>query len=111
MNSLKKVLNWLKSNKKDSRRLVKNEVFEIKYNTELTTDVLVPNIQNKSFKISKWFVNVGDLIKEGQIICELENNSMSIEFESLTTGKLVYITKPKNKLQPNDLICKIEELQ
>ncbi len=83
-------------------------VFEIPYDDKKTTDILVPNIQNKRFKISKWFVSVGDFIEKGQIICELESDSITLEFESLAQGKLVYITKSKENLMADKLICKIE---
>lgn len=110
MNSLKRILNWLRFNKKKRGKQIKNEVFEISYNVSKTTIVQIPNIQNKTFKISKWFIKVGDNIEKGQTLCELESNSITIEFESFLEGKLVVITKSKEKLKAGDLLCKIEEV-
>ena len=106
---LKRLFNWLKFNKrrKDS---VQQQIFEIPYDDAKTTLVNLPNIQNKSFKITKWFVKVGDVVKDGQVICELESNSIIVEFESLNEGKLVVITQNKNELKAGDEICKIERI-
>ena len=110
MNSLKRVLRWLRFNKKRRGKSIKNKVFEIPYNNAKTTSILIPEIQNKAFKISKWFVKVGDFIEEGQLICELETNSITLEFESFNSGKLVFITKSKEKLKTGDELCKIEQV-
>ena len=109
MNSLKRVLNCLRFNKKRNN-IVKNDVFEIPFNECNTTVIQIPDIQNKTFTISKWFVKVGDYIEKNQLICELESNSITVEFESLHAGKLVFITQSKEKLKAGDLICKIEKM-
>lgn len=109
MNSLKRVLNWLRFNKRKKKK-VKNDVFEIPFNDKNTTIITIPDVQNKTFTISKWYVKVGDIIEENQIICELESNSITLEFESFIEGKLVLITKNKEKLKAGDLICKIESV-
>lgn len=109
MNSLKRILNWIRFNKK-KKKFVKNDIFEVPYNSEKTINICIPNIQNKTFKISKWFVKVGDKIQKNQLVCELESNSITIEFDNLISGKLVSITKSKGKLKPGDEICKIEKL-
>ena len=110
MNSLKRVLKWLQFNKRRRRKSIKNEVFEIPFHKNKTYSIFIPDIQNKTFNVSKWFVKVGDIIQEGQIICELETNSITIELESLHTGKLVLITNSKGKLKPGDSLCKIEKI-
>jgi len=109
MNSLKRILNCLRFNKKRNK-IVKNDIFEISFEEHKTTAIQIPNIQNKTFKVSKWFVKVGDFIEKNQLICELESNSITLEFESLQTGKLVLITTSKEKLKAGDLICKIEQM-
>lgn len=107
MNSLKKIFDLLNFNKK-IRKTRKNKVYEIHYNPEKTVDVLIPKIQNKSFKVSKWFVKVGAKIKKNQIICELESDSISLEFDSQIEGKLVFITSKQGFLSANEILCKIE---
>lgn len=110
MNSLKRVLKWLRFNKRRRRKSIQQQIFEIPYDDAKTTLVNLPNIQNKSFKITKWFVKVGDVVKDRQVICELESNSIIVEFESLNEGKLVVITQNKNELKAGDEICKIERM-
>lgn len=110
MNSLNRILKWLQFNKKRSRKSIQSEIFEIPFNKEKTISVYIPNIQNKSFTISKWYVKIGDFIQKGQIICELESNSITLEFESINSGKLVFINKSRSKLKFVDELCKIEEI-
>lgn len=110
MNSLKRVINWLRFNKSRRKNTINNKIFEIPFNKEKTNTIYIPNIQNKAFKISKWFVKVGDVIKDGQLVCELETNSITIELESFHAGQLVMITKSKEKLKAGNELCKIEEI-
>lgn len=107
MNSIKKIFNLLNLNRKQ-RKIRNNRVYEIPYQQEKTVNVLIPNVQNKSFKVSKWFVKIGAKIKKNQIICELESNSINLEFDSQTEGRLVFITHKKGKLKANEILCKIE---
>ena len=41
--------------------------------------------------VAKWLVNVGDEIKEGDIIAEIETDKATMEFESFHEGTLLYI--------------------
>lgn len=107
MSSLKNIFSRFYLNK-EHRQSKRNKVFEIPHKTENTVEILVPNIQNKKFKISKWFIKVGKIVRKNQVICELESNSVTIEFDSQISGKLVYITDSKDNLKAGDLICKIE---
>lgn len=109
MNSLKRVLNCLRFNE-EGRKIVKNDIFQVPFDEHKTTVIQIPNIQNKTFTVSKWFVKVGDYIEKNQLICELESNSITLEFESLHAGKLVLITSSKEKLKAGDLICKVEKV-
>jgi hypothetical protein len=105
----KKVFDSLFSKKEDNKT-VKNSVFEIPYNEHKTQLILMPNMNNQSFKISKWFYKVGEDIKEGNVIFELENEKVTLEFESLNSGKLVSISNRTSNLNYGDEICKIEKL-
>lgn len=107
LQSLKRILSWVKFNRR-TKGIVKNNIFEIPFNKEKVIEIKIPNIQNKTFKISKWFVKVGDFIKENQIICELESNSIALEYDSILSGKVVKISTLKTKLKADDLICMIE---
>ena len=108
------ILHWgilhIYFNKRKRGKSIKNEIFEIPFNEEKTISILIPDIQNKAFRISKWFVKVGGFVEEGQVICELETNSITLEFERYISGKLVLITNSKEKLKTGEELCKIEEI-
>jgi biotin carboxyl carrier protein len=93
-----------------SLRILKNKIFEIPYNKDKIQIISMPKIGNESFNISKWFYKVGETIKEGKTICELENKNTTLEFESNISGKLVSITKKTGFLNFGDEICKIEKV-
>ena len=58
-------------------------------------------------KITKWHFKIGDTVKEGDILCEIETRKFTMEFESITHGRIMSIS-PKNKiLKVGDEICKI----
>ena len=41
--------------------------------------------------VSTWLVNVGDIVKEGDILAEIETDKATMEFESFHEGTLLYI--------------------
>jgi len=41
--------------------------------------------------VSSWLVNVGDIVKEGDILAEIETDKATMEFESFHEGTLLYI--------------------
>ena len=41
--------------------------------------------------VSSWLVNVGDIVKEGDILAEIETDKATMEFESFQEGTLLYI--------------------
>jgi pyruvate dehydrogenase E2 component (dihydrolipoamide acetyltransferase) len=41
--------------------------------------------------VSTWLVNVGDVVKEGDILAEIETDKATMEFESFHEGTLLYI--------------------
>lgn len=106
---LNTIINWLGFNRRNKKN-VKNIVFEMPHNQDRVNSIKIPNIQNKTFKVSKWFVKVGEIVNENQIICELESNSITLEFESTNKGKLVKITNSTSKLKADDEICLIENI-
>jgi hypothetical protein len=71
--------------------------------------ITMPKIEDSSFKISKWFFKVGSTIQKNSIICHLESDAITIEIESLVSGKLVEITTQKEWIQDGEEICKIEK--
>ena len=41
--------------------------------------------------VSSWFVNVGEKVKEGDILAEIETDKATMEFESFYEGTLLYV--------------------
>ena len=41
--------------------------------------------------VAKWLVNVGDTVKEGDILAEIETDKATIEFESFHDGVLLHV--------------------
>ena len=41
--------------------------------------------------VATWLVNVGDIVKEGDILAEIETDKATMEFESFHEGTLLYI--------------------
>jgi len=84
-----------------------NESENLVQNTENqpTLEVIAP-VLNDSFQIvtmprlsdtmeegtvSSWLVNVGDVVKEGDILAEIETDKATMEFESFHEGTLLFI--------------------
>lgn len=108
MNLLKKAYNVLFKSK-TNRRVIKNDTTKVSYNELNVVIISMPNLKNKSFKIANWFCKVGEVVNKGDILCELENELNTIEFESYKSGRLVEITTKKGFIYKDELICKIEK--
>ncbi len=46
-------------------------------------------------KLAKWHVNVGDTVKSGQVICEIETDKATMEVEAVDEGKVGQIVVPE----------------
>ncbi len=46
-------------------------------------------------KLAKWHVNVGDTVKSGQVICEIETDKATMEVEAVDEGKIGQIVVPE----------------
>lgn len=60
------------------------------------------------FILSEWTKKNGEVIQSGEIICVIENEKITMEFESFYTGKLVIIAKEKQPLEKNEVLCMME---
>lgn len=58
--------------------------------------------------LEKWYVKVGDKVNSGDVLCELGNEAVTIEFESFYNGKVIWICELKKGLVPGDELCKLE---
>lgn len=57
--------------------------------------------------VSKWLKKVGDKIKAGEILAEIDSDKATMEFESFYDGTLLYIGIPEKKSAPVNCILAI----
>ena len=68
-----------------------------------------PNLGNqKGLVLTKWYVEPDDLVNQGEIICLIENENISMEFESFYSGKIISTCKLHQKLSNGTELFKIE---
>ena len=74
--------------------------------------VLMPRLSDTMTEgvIAAWHKNVGDKVKKGDILAEIETDKATMELESYKNGTLLYQGAAKGeKIQVNDLLCIIGE--
>src|SRR5205085_5684055 len=57
--------------------------------------------------IAKWHKKVGDPIKSGELVAEIETDKATMEFESYSTGTLLYRGVEEGKAAPVDGVLAI----
>jgi pyruvate dehydrogenase E2 component (dihydrolipoamide acetyltransferase) len=57
--------------------------------------------------VSKWHKKVGDVVKSGQLLADIETDKATMEFESFQDGVLLYIGVEQGKSAPVDSILAI----
>jgi pyruvate dehydrogenase E2 component (dihydrolipoamide acetyltransferase) len=57
--------------------------------------------------VAEWHKKVGDNVKEGELLAEIETDKATMEFESFQEGVLLYIGVEKGKAAPVDSILAI----
>jgi pyruvate dehydrogenase E2 component (dihydrolipoamide acetyltransferase) len=70
--------------------------------------VLMPRLSDTMTEgvIAAWNKNVGDAVKKGEVLAEIETDKATMELESYKDGSLLYQgAKPGEKIQVNDLLC------
>ena len=69
----------------------------------------MPDLENqKGLVLKKWCVKPGDIVKHGDIVCQIENDNITMEFESYYRGKIIFSCKLNQKLTNGIEIFKIE---
>jgi pyruvate dehydrogenase E2 component (dihydrolipoamide acetyltransferase) len=58
-------------------------------------------------KLAKWLKNVGDMVKPGDVIAEIETDKATMEFESFTDGVLLHIGVEKGRTAPVDSVLAV----
>ena len=74
--------------------------------------VLMPRLSDTMTEgvIAGWNKNVGDTVKKGEVLAEIETDKATMELESYKNGKLLYQgAKKGDKIAVNDLLCIIGE--
>lgn len=60
--------------------------------------------------IAKWHKKVGDAVKSGELLAEIETDKATMDYESYTTGTLLYLgAKEKEAVKINDVLAIIGE--
>lgn len=57
--------------------------------------------------VANWLKNVGDVVKEGDILAEIETDKATMEFESFNAGTLLYIGVNAGETAPVDSLLAI----
>ena len=57
--------------------------------------------------VATWLKKVGDVVKEGDILAEIETDKATMEFESFNAGVLLYIGIPEGETAPVDSLLAI----
>jgi pyruvate dehydrogenase E2 component (dihydrolipoamide acetyltransferase) len=74
--------------------------------------VLMPRLSDTMTEgvISSWHKKVGDTVKKGDVLADIETDKATMELESYKNGKLLYQgAQPGEKIAVNDLLCIIGE--
>ena len=74
--------------------------------------ILMPRLSDTMIEgvIAAWHKNVGDQVKKGDVLADIETDKATMELESYKEGKLLYQgAKPGEKIQVNDLLAIIGE--
>ncbi len=71
--------------------------------------IITPDLNGqKDLILTKWYFNVGDKVKHGDIICDIQNDKVVMEFETFFNGKIIYQCNINTELTEKTEICKIE---
>jgi len=74
--------------------------------------VLMPRLSDTMTEgvIAEWHKKVGDQVKKGEVIADIETDKATMELESYKNGTLLYIGAEKgDKIAVNELLCVIGE--
>ena len=112
-----------KEDKKEAKKEVKKEPAEPQTSnlkpptssidiSKMEEVVLMPRLSDTMTEgvIAAWNKNVGDTVKKGEVLAEIETDKATMELESYKNGKLLYQGAQKGeKIAVNDLLCIIGE--
>jgi pyruvate dehydrogenase E2 component (dihydrolipoamide acetyltransferase) len=70
--------------------------------------ILMPRLSDTMTEgvIAAWHKKVGDMVKKGDVLADIETDKATMELESYKEGKLLFIgAKEGEKIQVNDLLA------
>ncbi|HNP33387.1 MAG TPA: 2-oxo acid dehydrogenase subunit E2 [Flavobacterium sp.] len=75
----------------------------------MATKVTMPRLSDTMTEgtVATWLKKVGDTVKEGDILAEIETDKATMEFESFNAGTLLYIGIPEGETAPVDSLLAI----
>ena len=80
--------------------------------TKVDEVILMPRLSDTMTEgvIAEWHKKVGDMVKKGDLLAEVETDKATMELESYKNGKLLYIGAQKGEKVPvNALLCIVGE--
>lgn len=75
----------------------------------MATKITMPRLSDTMTEgtVATWLKKVGDTVKEGDILAEIETDKATMEFESFNSGTLLYIGIPEGETAPVDSLLAI----
>ena len=99
INFFKSLFGSINENSVEGVKLEKGEKIELK----------IPEVilGNKIWRISEWYVQTGDNVSSGKVLCKIESENEESNFESFLEGKINYRNTSKNRLDKDSVIAEI----
>ncbi|WP_282075025.1 biotin/lipoyl-containing protein [Maribacter aquivivus] len=106
---LTKLFNTNNNRSKHFEDLEANKFTPLELKTGEVRVFVVPDLGNeKDLILDRWNVKVGDRVKPQDVICEIGNRNIVMEYESASEGKIIWICEKKKALTVGDVFGKIE---
>ncbi|WP_282121796.1 hypothetical protein [Algibacter mikhailovii] len=99
VNIFKSFFGNLNQNSVEGVKLEKGEKIELKIPEAI--------LGNGIWRISEWYVENGDNISPGKVLCKIESENEESNFESFLEGKINYRNTSKNRLDKDSIIAEI----
>ncbi|MCU0447919.1 MAG: pyruvate dehydrogenase complex dihydrolipoamide acetyltransferase [Microscillaceae bacterium] len=73
----------------------------------MATKILMPKMSDTMEEgvIATWLKKVGDTIKSGDVIAEIETDKATMEYEEITAGVMLWQAPEKSTVKVDDLLC------
>lgn len=69
-----------------------------------------PDIPHLEFRLVEWVRQVGEVVAPNEVICILENEHLTMEYESQFHCKIFYTEPINTVIKHGDRVCIIEEI-